>query len=56
MFTYSLTPWLTGAFKQTAFFSEDLEEVIEAWRGFALEELMVVFRKHSLQHDLGFLR
>lgn len=56
MFTYSLTPWLKGAFKQTAFFSEELEEVIEARRSFALRQLMAVFRKHSLQYDLGFLR
>lgn len=56
MFTYFLAPWLRGAFKQTAFFSEELEEAIEEWRSFALKQLMVVFRKHSLQRDLGFLR
>lgn len=56
MFTYSLAPWLKGALKQTTLFSEELEEVIEAWRSFALKQLMEVFRKHSLQYDLGFLR
>lgn len=47
MLTYSLAPRHAVAFKQVTFFSlKNKKRSCEAWRSFAVVQLMIIFRKH----------